>query len=274
LNPKVYLQGDQFDAIMNYRWFRVARGFFGQAEPVLTSTEFIKEINRIDSGINIGNLQVMMNVASTHDSPRLSTSLYNKTMDKYKAKPSDNPDYKINKPDILTREEQILLLVHQFTFIGAPQIYYGEEAGMWGADDPDCRKPMVWDDITYDDERAAFDPAKSRPIDAVRPDTALRSFYTKLCTMRKDNPVLVYGDLFFSVADDQKMVLAYNRRLDKEELVVVFNRSFKPQSVTVPVKNDGEYLDLLSGNNKSVISNKNRIELNLEPLTAVVLKKK
>jgi glycosidase len=274
LNPKIYLQGDQFDAIMNYRWFRIARGFFGQAEPVLTSTGFIKEINRIDSGINIGNLQAMMNVVSTHDSPRLSTSLYNKTMDKYNAKPSDNPDYKINKPDELTRKEQILLLIHQFTFIGAPQIYYGEEVGMWGADDPDCRKPMVWDDIVYEDERAAFDPTKSRHVDSVRPDTLLKLFYENLCKMRKENPVLVYGDLSFSVADDKKMVLAYNRRMGKNEIVVVFNRSFKPQSVKVPVKNDGEYLNLLTGSDKSIITNNNNIELNLEPLTAVVLKKK
>jgi glycosidase len=274
LNPKIYLQGDQFDAIMNYRWFRVARGFFGQAEPVLTSTRFIKEINRIDSGINIGNLQAMMNVVSTHDSPRLSTSLYNKTMDKYKAKPSDNPDYKINKPDELTRKEQILLLIHQFTFIGAPQIYYGEEVGMWGADDPDCRKPMVWDDIVYEDERTAYDPGKSRQVDSVRPDTLLKVFYENLCKMRKDNPVLVYGNLSFSVADDKKMVLAYNRRMGSNEIVVVFNRSDKPQSVKVPVKNNGEYLNLLTGSDKSIITNNNNIELNLEPLTAVVLKKK
>ena len=274
LNPKIYLQGDQFDAIMNYRWFRVARGFFGQAEPVLTSTRFIKEINRIDSGINIGNLQSMMNVVSTHDSPRLSTSLYNKTMDKYKAKPSDNPDYKINKPDELTRKEQILLLIHQFTFIGAPQIYYGEEVGMWGADDPDCRKPMVWDDIVYEDERTAYDPGKSRQVDSVRPDTLLKVFYENLCKMRKDNPVLVYGNLSFSVADDKKMVLAYNRRMGSNEIVVVFNRSDKPQSVKVPVKNNGEYLNLLTGSDKSIITNNNNIELNLEPLTAVVLKKK
>jgi len=274
LNPKIYLQGDQFDAIMNYRWFRIARGFFGQAEPVLTSTGFIKEINRIDSGINIGNLQAMMNVVSTHDSPRLSTSLYNKTMDKYNAKPSDNPDYKINKPDELTRKEQILLLIHQFTFIGAPQIYYGEEVGMWGADDPDCRKPMVWDDIVYEDERAAFDPTKSRHVDSVRPDTLLKLFYENLCKMRKENPVLVYGDLSFSVADDKKMVLAYSRWMGKKEIVVVFNRSFKPQSVKVAVKNDGAYLILLSGNDKIIISNNKNIELNLESLTAVVLKKK
>jgi glycosidase len=274
MNPKIFLEGDQFDAIMNYRWFRVARGFFGQAEPVLTSTGFVQEINRINKGIRKGNLQVMMNVASTHDSPRLSTSLYNKTMDKYKAKPSDNPDYKINKPDDLTRKEQILLLIHQFTFIGAPQIYYGDEVGMWGADDPDCRKPMIWDDIVYEDERAAFDPKESRPVDIVRPDTSLRMFYMKLCKMRKENPVLVYGDLSFSVADDQNLTLAYNRTMGNDEIVVVFNRSDKTQIIKVPVKTNGEYANVLSENNKSIFSNQNKIELNLDPLTAVVLKKK
>src|SRR5664279_4426772 len=274
LNPRVFLEGDQYDAIMNYRWFRIARGFFGQAEPVLTPTGFVKEISRIDTGIRNGNLQAMMNVASTHDSPRLATSLYNKTMDKFKAKPSDNPDYKINKPDSLTRKEQILLLIHQFTFLGAPQIWNGEEVGMWGADDPDCRKPMVWDDITYNDERTAYNPAKSRPVDAVRPDTTLRSFYIKLCKMRKENPVLVYGSLNFSVADDQNMLLAYNRSTGKDEIVVVFNRSSKQQSVKVPVNSNGEYLSILAEKPETYLSNSGRVEVNLEPLSAVVLKKK
>ena len=274
LDPKVFLEGDQYDAIMNYRWYRVARGFFGQAEPVLTPSGFIQEIDRINKGISTENLQAMMNVTSTHDSPRLSTSLYNKTMDKYNAKPSDNPDYKINRPDELTRKEQILLLIHQFTFIGAPQVWNGEEVGMWGADDPDCRKPVIWDDFNYEDERAAFDPSKSRPVDVVRQDIALLMFYKKLCRMRKENPVLVYGDLSFTVADDQRMVLAYNRSMDNEEIIVVFNRSANQQSVKVPVKNGGNFEEILSDGNKSVRSIDNGIEIRLEPLTAIVLKKK
>ena len=274
MDPKVFLEGDQYDAIMNYRWYRVARGFFGQAEPVLTPSGFIQEIDRINKGISIENLQSMMNVTSTHDSPRLSTSLYNKTMDKYNAKPSDNHDYKINKPDELTRKEQILLLIHQFTFIGAPQVWNGEEVGMWGADDPNCRKPVIWDDIIYKDESTAFDPAVSRPVDFVRPDTKLLLFYKELCKMRKENPVLVYGDLSFSVADDQKMILAYNRRIGNEEIIVVFNRSDYPQSVMVPVKNNEDFEDILSGGTKSFKSIDNGIEISLEPLTAVVLKKK
>lgn len=274
MNPRIFLEGDQFDATMNYSWYRIARGFFGQAAPVLTPTRFIKEIRRINHGISMENLRVMMNVTSTHDSPRLSTSLYNKTMDKYNAKPSDNPDYKINKPDELTRKEQILLLIHQFTFIGAPQIWYGEEVGMWGADDPDCRKPMVWDDIVYEDERADFDPAKTRPVDVVRPDTALRSFYKKLCMMRKENPVLVYGDLSFTVADDKKMVLAYNRRMGNNEIIAIFNRSADQQTVNVRTGFNRYYGDILSTGNKSVKSIHNLIEITIQPMSALVLKKK
>ena len=274
LDPRVFLEGDQFDAIMNYRWYRIARGFFGQAEPVLTPTGFISEISRINRGIRPDNLQAMMNVTSTHDSPRLSTSLYNKTMDKYKAKPSDNPDYKISKPDDLTRKEQILLLIHQFTFTGAPQIWNGEEVGMWGADDPDCRKPIVWDDISYEDEQAAYNPAKSRPVDIVRPDTILKVFYTKLCKMRKENPVLVYGNLNFSASDDQKMILVYNRWMDNNEIIVAFNRSGKQQTVRVSARYNGYYEDLLSTDNKLFKSINKGFELSLQPLTAVVLRKK
>jgi cyclomaltodextrinase / maltogenic alpha-amylase / neopullulanase len=269
LDPKVYLDGDQYDAIMNYRWYRVARGFFGQADPVLTPTGFISEIGRIDSGISSDHLQAMMNVAATHDSPRLSTSFYNKTMDKYNAKPSDNPDYKINKPDELTRREQLLLLIHQFTFIGAPHIWNGDEVGMWGADDPDCRKPVVWDDITYEDEKANFDPSKPRPVDPVSPDTALLAFYKKLTLLRRENPVLVYGDLNFIIADDQKMILAYSRKMDDKEIIVLFNRSGEKQLINLPDPKMRDYSNVLSTGRVSLIDN----EYEMEPLSAVVLKK-
>ncbi len=274
LEPRVFLRGDQYDAIMNYRWYRIARGFFGQAEPVLAPTGFVKGINRINSGIRLENLQAMMNVTSTHDSPRLSTSLFNKTMDKYNAKPSDNPDYKINRPDLFTRLEQKLLLIHQYTFPGAPQIWNGEEVGMWGADDPDCRKPMIWDDLVYEDERADFDPAKTRPVDVVKPDTVLRSFYKELCTMRKENPVLVYGDLTFTVADDEKMVLAYNRRMGNSEIIAIFNRSADQQTIKVRTRFNGYYGDILSTGNNSVKSINNLIEITIQPMSALVMKKK
>lgn len=273
LDPKIYLGGDQYDAIMNYRWFRIARGFFGQAEPVLTPSGFISEINRIDTGIRQECLQGMMNVVSTHDSPRLSTSLFNKGMDKYKAKPSENPDYKINKPDALTRKEQMLLLTHQYTFVGAPQIWNGEEVGMWGADDPDCRKPLIWDDLEYEEERAAYDPSLSRPVDKVIPDKKLFSEYQRLIKMRKENPVLIYGDLNFSLADDKKMVLVYTRSKGNDEIICVFNRSDKSQSVDLPISVPGNFMDLVSDECSNYNTTDKVLKLSLDPLTAKVLKR-
>jgi cyclomaltodextrinase / maltogenic alpha-amylase / neopullulanase len=273
LDPKVFLEGDQYDAIMNYRWYRIARGFFGQAVPILTPSGFVKEIERINEGIGTDNLQAMMNVSSSHDSPRLSTSLYNKTMDKYNAKPSDNPDYKINKPDARTLMEQKLLLIHQFTFIGAPQIWNGEELGMWGADDPDCRKPIIWDDIVFEDEKTAYDPLKSRTPDVVKADKDLFAFYQKLIKMRKDNPVLIYGDLGFPLADDEKMVLAYSRIRGSEEIICVFNRSDMTQSVDIPVGNPGNFMDINSTECKTYNAPDKVLKISLEPLTAMVLKR-
>jgi glycosidase len=144
---------------------------------------------------------------------------------------------------------------------------------MWGADDPDCRKPLLWDDIKYEDERTAYDPEKSRPVDVVRPDTALRSFYKKLCRIRKENPVLVHGDLNFSIADDKKMILAYSRTNGKDDIEVIFNRSDSARVIMVPVNIDGEFKDLLSSGNISYESSDKKTEIRLAPLSGMILKK-
>jgi glycosidase len=272
LDPVVYM-GDQFDAIMNYRWFRIARGFFGQAEPILKPSEFVSMHQKLSEGIDDEYQQPMMNVVSSHDAPRLSTSLYNKTMDKYNAKPSDNPDYKINKPDELTLQEQKLLLVHQYTFVGAPHIWNGDEVGMWGADDPDCRKPIVWDDLVYENEKANFDPAKPRPVDMVKPDKDLFAFYQNLIKIRKGNPVLSTGDVKFLLADDEKMVLAYSRSNSESEVIAVFNRSGKEQTVTLPVNATVTFKELFNSAGNSVKTIDSGLEVKLQPVSSLVLKK-
>lgn len=271
--PGIFLKGDQFDAIMNYRWLRIARCFFGQTEPALSPSGFVREAGAISKGVKPGNLACMMNVAATHDTPRLSTSLYNKNLLNYNDKPSDNPDYKINKPDEVTKKEQVLLLINQFTYTGAPHIWNGDEAGMWGADDPDCRKPVVWDDLVYEDEKTGYDPSKNRPADIVKPDKELLEFYKKLIRIRKENPVLVYGDLKFTVADDSKMILAYSRLSGDDEIITVFNRSDREQKCIIPVKRAYRYKDILNPENKLYEVKNGRIEITLAPLSAIIMKK-
>lgn len=273
LDPVPFL-GSQFDAIMNYRWFRIARGFFGQAEPILRPSEFVAWVNKLDEGISPGHRQAMMNVAGTHDSPRLLTSLFNKGLDKYRAKPSDDPDYKIYRPGKEVFREEKLFLIHQFTFPGAPHIWYGEEVGMWGADDPDCRKPMLWDDITFEVEKAHFYPAKERPADTVKPDAELRDFYKSLIKMRRENPVLATGSLEFLLADDQKMTLAYKRKLNGDEIIAAFNRSDKEQELSIPSGSDSRWEVIFpAGLSKEIRMENKTIFLKTDPVSGIVLRK-
>ena len=64
----------------------------------------------------------------------------------------NNPDYNPGKPSEADYDKQKLIAAFQMTYRGAPMIYYGDEVGMWGADDPHDRKPMIWGDLKYDDE--------------------------------------------------------------------------------------------------------------------------
>ena len=156
-----------------------------------------------------------MNLTASHDTPRFSTSIYNRDKYKYRNTPRENPDYRIERPDERTRRIQQLILVQQFTYVGAPHVWNGDEVGMWGADDPDDRKPMVWSDLRYDDEVARPD-GRPRHRDRVAPDTTLFRVYRELIALRKDHlRLLVDGSLKWLVTDDQHGLLAYERVLGR-----------------------------------------------------------
>lgn len=271
MEPRPFLEGDQFDAIMNYRWYRIARGFFAQAGPVLKPSEFVAGIQKINEGIALDKLQAMMNMSASHDAPRLSTSLFNKNLNKYQAKPNDDPDYKIHQPDAKTLKEQKLLLMHQFTFIGAPQIWNGDEVGMWGADDPDCRKPMLWEDLTYEPEQVHYEIGRSRSIDSIKVNKELLAYYKQLTNLRSTQPVLANGELAFIVADDENMTLAYRRFEEENEIIVAFNRGEKETTMSIPVAQAARYKDLLSAGAVNIAPKADQLMITLSSLSGIVL---
>ncbi|MDA3953324.1 MAG: glycoside hydrolase family 13 protein [Bacteroidales bacterium] len=267
--PTYYLQGDMFDATMNYRWYRPVRHFFADAPEIMKPSEFVEDLKDKLQGIDEGRLQAMMNLVSSHDAPRISTSLYNNGKYKYKAKPWENQDYKIDKPDEKTRKIQEMLLIHQYTFIGAPHIWYGDEVGMWGSDDPCTRKPMVWEDIVYEDEKAhPFN--QKRKIDKVELDTSLLGFYKKLIQIRKTNQSLMFGDIEFSLIDDENRTLAYNRVLESNEVVVAFNKSESNKVLNIPVNNSGIFYNALNKEQKYKAEN-GILKIELEFTKAIIL---
>jgi len=118
-----------------------------------------------------------------------------------------------------------LMALFQNTYLGAPMIWYGDEVGMFGADDPRNRMPMWWDDMMpYDSPDYTI-------------DTELRDFFRTVFALRNAHPVLRTGDYLTLATDDAKDSIAYLRYSEgsKHAFLVVLNNSSAAQNVRVPV---------------------------------------
>ena len=154
-----------------------------------------------------------------------------------------------------------LYLVWLFTTVGAPQIWNGEEMGMWGDDDPDCRKPLWWKEYKFDPEyRNNYQPG-TKTYDPVGFNQEQFDFYKKLIRIRKSNPVLSAGKFEFLLAEGSKLI--YKRSDVSNEIVVMINAAATPQTFALPMETT--YKDIL--NNKAIKGN----NIILEPFTAVIL---
>jgi len=171
-----------------------------------------------------------MNLTASHDSPRMATSFQNKHQYKFRMGARDNHTLNLAPPAETTLHEMRMMLLHQFTFLSAPHIWNGEELGMWGADDPDCRKPILWKDIDHRPQTWRPDGRESRPI-TVRPNLELLDYYRVLIALRKERRELVCGKIEYILTDDHAMTLAYRRVMADRETIIAFNRSDRPQVI-------------------------------------------
>lgn len=232
MNPVPYTSGNVFDAVMFYQAYRPARQFFAAVAEPLDAPQFVQALQAEWSRLAEPTRYAMMNVNATHDTPRLLTDFYNPNKYKYQATPRDNPAYKTGRPDADTYKRVRLYLMHQFTSIGAPHIWNGDELGMWGADDPDCRKPLMWPGLKFDPEtRTNTQPG---PTDPVAYNAEHHHFYQQLARLRRQYPVLRTGQIEFLTATGRQ--LSY-RRFDKQhQILVLFNLEATPKTFSTPGK--------------------------------------
>jgi cyclomaltodextrinase len=238
-DPAPWLRGDVFDAVMNYRWYTPTRSFFAGAPPFLNASGYAASLDSLATGIGPSFQRAMMNLTASHDTPRFGTSVYNPGRYKYRNTPREDPAYRIDRPDERTRRIEQRILVQQFTWVGAPHVWNGDEVGMWGADDPDERKPLVWADLRYDDETT--DPlGRPRRRDRVVPDTGLLRVYRDLIALRKQHlRLFVDGTPRWLLTDDAHGLLAYERVLGDQRAIVAFNNSDATREVSLAA--DGRY---------------------------------
>jgi glycosidase len=162
------------------------------------------------------------------------------------AKAENGAPVNLRQPTEVERQIQKLFAIFQMTYVGAPMIYFGDEAGMWGANDPCCRKPMVWPELEFEPEQHLPDGTVRETASPIQFNHDLFSHYKKLIHIRNSSPALQVGD-FETLMEDED-IFAFRRRFEDETIIVVVNRRAKTQSVSLPVNDQVSFVDLLNGN--------------------------
>jgi cyclomaltodextrinase len=263
MNPVLFTSGDVFDAVMFYQTYRPARYFYAKTTFEINAAQLKDSLEFQWNRLLPANRYAMMNVSSSHDAPRLLTDFYNPNKYKYKASPTENMGYKTGKPDQDSYTRLRLYLIYMFTTIGAPQVWNGEEMGMWGADDPNGRKPLMWKEYKFDPETRNNIQPGQKTYDTVAFNQSQFDLYEKLISIRKNNPVLASGDFKFLETEGKK--LSYRRSDSKNEIIVLFNLEPTQQDFMLPQKST--WLDLLTSKKIKGSS------ITLKTLSAAVLKK-
>ncbi len=216
-----WLDGETFDATMNYP--------FAQAVVAWVSGEIgAEELDRRLRALRLAYpgqaTAVMQNLVDSHDTDRLVSMIANPGRGGYDRANSERPGsaYDGGKPSPEAYRRARLAALVQMTYVGAPMIWYGDEAGMWGSDDPFCRKPMVWADLPPND-----DPAE-------RVDEAHLAAYRAMIALRREHAALRRGAFTTLLADDARNLWIFERTLGDERVVVAINASREPQKVELP----------------------------------------
>jgi glycosidase len=271
-NASQWLAGDQMDAVMNYRFRKNITGFVRNAEwhddnnngtndiPGLTPSQFDNAIRAVRDDYPPQATAAMLNLLDSHD---VNRALYVMT------ETGDSG---------LTQAKQRLELaaLFQFTYIGAPMVFYGDEIAINSPSktssangpigDPYSRAPYPWPDQGDD---TIYGP----------PDTSVESYYTTLSHLRKQFPVLRDGSFVTLLTGDTQQpgtapnTYAYARLLNGSVAVVAMNNGPASNAATIPIDGlvaDGTQLqDAITGATYSVAGG--NISITLAALTGVVL---
>ncbi|MEX2309876.1 MAG: glycoside hydrolase family 13 protein [Pirellulales bacterium] len=241
-----FLEEGRFSATMNYHGFSFpVKGFL--IDEVLPPSGAARELDARRSGYPRPVQYALQNLMDSHDTDRLASMIVNAGRRPYTrperfdfdidVSPRYVPDYDVRKPNDHERRVQRLIALLQMTYVGPPMIYYGTEAGMWGADDPCDRMPMVWPDKTYE-LQAAHPLGRERPADEVKFDEALFNFYRAAIALRRESTALRRGDIEFVTADDAEGFLGFRRTDGDETLLVGLNRGDAPFQWKIPLPED------------------------------------
>ena len=281
-DASTYLKNCGFSATMNYHGFAIpTKGFL--IDGSLSATEFSHQLtdrmNRHPESVQF----VLQNLMDSHDTDRLASMIVNGGQrreylnpEKFdydvgeRVSPRHDAGYDVSRPRKKHRQIQRLVAFFQMTFVGAPMIYYGTEAGMDGADDPDDRMPMVWEDLKYEN-RSMGPNGKLKSSQRITFDRSLFKYYQQLCKLRSDNEALRQGNFEVVATDDGSQTIVYLRKTAEQTFLVAINRSDSKAILSLPrpfAKNVNKIKPIFASGGKTLTKvNQGLIQLQIPPLT-------
>jgi cyclomaltodextrinase / maltogenic alpha-amylase / neopullulanase len=184
-----WLRGNQFDAVMNYPFTNATLDYI--AKGTINAEQFSQQLTNVLTSYPKNVNRVAFNLLGSHDTARILT-ICNEDKDKLK-----------------------LLFLFQLSFIGTPCIYYGDEIGLTGENDPGCRKCMIWDEDEQD--RELFNMVK------------------KLITLRKEHAAFGNeGEFKFLETNNETNHVIYSKHSADETIIIAMNNSSNKINVTLP----------------------------------------
>lgn len=170
-----FLDGEEWDTVMNYPFCFAMENLI--AKESITVSQFLGQMGYLEGNLHTKIYPLLWNLIDSHDFSRFMYRC-EENVDRFK-----------------------LGVGLQLLWPGMPFIYYGDEYGMTGGNDPDCRRGMVWDEAYQNQE--------------------VYQWYRKLLQIRKQYSVLTEGRIKDVFCDDAQGVFAVVRELDGEELVLL-----------------------------------------------------
>lgn len=196
-----WLRGDQFDAVMNYPLreaiFQLTNlgtppAKSSSTSPSSKASAFWERISHLHTSVPKEVAYAQLNLLGSHDTERLLTLAGG------------------------DRRKVELATALQMTLPGAPMVYYGDEIGLEGGKDPDCRRCYPWDGPQ---------------------DRTLRNRFQALIAFRHQHPATRRGSLLpLPTLHGQPVACGFERRLGDERVRVVCNPSASPARVVVPLE--------------------------------------
>ncbi|MFW6070376.1 MAG: alpha-amylase family glycosyl hydrolase [bacterium] len=256
-----FIHGDRADTAMNYRFRNAVLGFFGTVDDKgfvddgqsdQPPSLFARKLTSIREDYPDATYYTLLNLLDSHDTQRILWSLT--------PGERNRQDREFNADNVAHGKQMLrLATVVQMTVPGAPTIYYGDEVGVTGDDDPDDRRTFPWDG---DGPQGAGG------------DLSLLDHYRSLTELRRQNPVFREGQLTFLLLDDEARSFAYLMRTADEAALVALNRSDETQALSIDLQSrlpDNVALYDALGGLSPLVASDGVLTLTLPPLSAAVL---